>query len=154
MKYVIVIIAVVVVLILWMMKSKPTSITNQGTLSDIPRYIGALLESDIPGAFLIITHESSGDFLQFTARENTIQMDFPLITEQQKKKSNKLKVVCSELGLKLEENTGSDGSKFCDWNLRATPEEMSRIITSVFIQTFESKEEDHLIFQYGGLTIK
>jgi hypothetical protein len=153
MKYVIVIVVVVVVLVFWMMKPQNTSAGSQGILSDVPRYIEALLKSDDPHAFLIITHDSSGDFLQFTATENIVQMDFPLITEQQKSKAEKLKTTCSSLGLVLEENTGTDGSKFFDWNLSGTPEEMFKIIAPVFIQAFGAKADDAIEFQHDGLTI-
>ncbi len=153
MKYVTIIVVVVVVLIFWMMKPQSTSPGSQAVLSDVPRYLEALLKSDDPHAFLIITHESSGDFLQFTAGENIVQMDFPLITEQQKSKAEKLKSTCSSLGLVLEEYTGSDGSKFYDWNLSGNPEEMFKIIAPVFIQAFGVKSEDVISFEYDGLTI-
>ena len=153
MKYVIIIVAVVVVLILWMMKSQSTTSGSQGILSDVPRYIDALLKSNDPHAFLIITHESSGHFLQFTTGENNVQMDFPVITEQQKIKAEKLKTACSNLDLVLEENTGTDGSKFYDWNLSGTPEEMFKIIAPVFIHAFGAKADDVIEFQHDGLTI-
>ena len=154
MKYVIIIIVVVVVLILWMMKPQSTAEATQGTLSDIPRYLEALLKSDDPHAFLVITHESSGDFLQFTAGEDTIQMDFPVITEQQKSKAEEIKNTCSSLGLTLEENAGSGGEKFYDWNLSGTPYEMSATIATVLKQTFGVNPQNQLIFQHDGLTMK
>ena len=148
MKYVIIIIVLAVVLILWMMKSPSPipSAKSKGVLADLSLYLSALLESDDPYAFLIVTHESSGDFLQFTAGDNTVQMDFPLITEQQKNKAEKIKATCSNLGLVLEENKGSEGSEFYDWNLTGSPDEMSKIISSVFTQAFEVKEDDSMEF--------
>ena len=152
MKYVIIAV-VVVVLIFWMMKPQSTSAGSQGVLSDAPRYLEALLKSDDPHAFLIITHEPSGDFLQFTAGTNTVQMDFPLITEQQKNKAELIKNTCSNLDLVLERNKGRDGSEFYDWNLSGTPEEMFKIIAPVFILAFGAKADDVIEFQHDGLTI-
>lgn len=154
MKYVIIIIVVVVVLILWMMKPQSPAEATQGVLSDIPRYLEALLKSDDPHAFLVITYESSGDFLQFTAGENTVQMDFPVITKQQKSKAEEIKNTCSSLGLTLEENTGSGDEKFYDWNLGGTSYEMSSTIATALNQAFGVKPEDQLIFQHDGLTMK
>lgn len=156
MKYGIIIIVLAVVLILWMLKSPPPipSAKSKGVLADLSLYLSALLESDDPYAFLIVTHESSGDFLQFTAGDNSAQMDFPLITEQQKNKADKIKSTCSNLGLVSEENNGSDGSEFYDWNLTGSPDEMSKIISSVFAQAFGVKSEDQLIFEHDGLTMK
>lgn len=100
---------------------------------------------------LIVTHESSGDFLQFTGGDNFVQMDYPLITEQKKNKAEKIKTTCSKLGLVLEENKGSEGSDFYDWNLTGSPDEISKIIFSVFTQTFEVKEDDSL--EFAGIEI-
>jgi len=153
MKYMIIIVVVVVALILWMIKPQPAYTGSLGIISDIPRYLEALLKSDDPHAFLIITRESSGDFLQFTAGENIVQMDFPLITEQQKNKAEQLKNICSNLGLVLEEHAGTDGSKFYDWNLSGNPEEMFKIIAPIFIRVFGAKSDDVIRFDHDGITI-
>ncbi len=150
MKYVIIIVVMVVVLILWMMKrpSPSTNIQNHGNLSATPRYLEALLKSQDSDSYVIITHAESGQFLQFTAGENTVQMDFPVFTKNQEEKSELVKETCSSLGLVLKVTRGSDGSMFYDWDLSGSSENMSKIITQVFGKSFGTKPEDDYIFEH------
>ncbi len=159
MKFVIIITVVVFILIIWV-KTKPSSFpaadgfSDSGVLSDTPKYLEALTISDDPHSFLVITHTPSDEFIQFSAGNNIVQMDYPLITEQQNSNAKQLKKICSGLGLVLEENTGTDGSKFYDWNLTGSAEEMFEIIAQVFIEVFGAKSKDVMFFQHDGLNIK
>lgn len=159
MKFVIIIAVVILILIIWV-KMRPTpfpdfadGFSDSGVLSDTPKYLEALMQSDDPDSFLVITHTPSDEFLQFTAEDDVVQMDYPLITEQQQSKAEILKKICANLGLVLEENSGTDGSKFYDWNLTGNTEEMFQIIAPVFIQAFGAKADDVLFFQHDGLQI-
>ncbi len=156
MKFVIIIAVVILILIIWLKtKSSPFSgadgFSDSGVLADTPKYLEALMKSDDPHSFLVVTHTPSDEFLQFTAEDNVVQMDYPLITEQQKNKSEMLREICNSLDLELELTTGSDGSKFYDWNLTGDAEEMFQAIAPIFIQAFGAKADDVVFFQHDGL---
>jgi len=133
--------------------SPSTNIKNQGSLSEAPRYLEALLKSQDSDSYVIITHEASGHFLQFSPGENIIQMDFPVITKKQRDKSDVIKESCSKLGLVLKVTNGTDGSMFYDWDMSGTPEEMCKIIIQVFSEAFGTKPEDNFVFEHDEYLI-
>ena len=159
MKFVIIIFVVILILVIWTKIKSPSfpaadGFSDSGVLSDTPKYLEALINSDDPHSFLVVTHTPSDEFIQFSAGANNVQMDYPLITEQQKANAKQLKKICEELGLVLEENTGTDGSNFYNWNLTGSAEDIFEIIAPVFIQAFGAKSEDVMFFQHDGLNIK
>src|ERR1044072_2401128 len=75
-------------------------------------YIGRLLLAPEGEAFLVVTVAGSEDFLQMTAGEESVQIDFPLVTERQCGFESKIRATAEGEGLTIEENLGSDGAGF------------------------------------------
>jgi len=58
--------------------------SKPGTISDIQKNIEGLLSSNDEKAFLIITVTNTNQFVQFSAYDKIVQMDFPMIEDEQK----------------------------------------------------------------------
>jgi len=76
-----------------------------------------LLEATDPHAFLVISVAGTPHFLQFNASKAAIELDFPLVTADQRAHEKAFRQFCRGPDLSLRESSGSDGSRFLDCDL-------------------------------------
>ena len=145
------VILLVVFALLFLSRRVSTTTCYQGGFDDIPSFFQKLMHAQTHNAFLIIQVTDSPDFLQFTAGDEILQMDYPLITDDQKRNARQLSSVCERLGLPSRKNTGTDGSEFLDFDITGTPEEMSLIVQKVFESVFGVSKDQQLTFKGNGL---
>jgi hypothetical protein len=94
--------------------SPPTRSVHVGTVTDLARHIQRLIDAP-EGSWLIIEVMGREDaFLQFTAGPNQVQIDHPLVTEQQVEREDAVRKAMSRVGSRPYETLGSDGSRFLD----------------------------------------
>ena len=123
-----------------------TSSVKNGVRGSLSAAISGLLHSARPDAFLVVQIRGTDDFLQFTAVPGSVQMDFPLVTERQRKLRTTVEEVCATLGLSRIVNKGTDGSEFLDYDLSGSPESITGIIRQVLDGVFDASADEHLVF--------
>ena len=142
-------IAFIIVIIAYLVIPKAQAAKN-GFISDIPKSIEGLVSSTHDQVFLIITVTETNEFAQLSASEGKTQLDFPLITTEQKQRKSDIINICKELGLELTINTGTNGAEFLDYELQGTPEEISNIVVKVITKLFNVTPTTPLGFQTNG----
>ena len=99
----IIIIIVIIALVVVIIKAQVSSVVEPEhsirNIDNIEPLIGRLMNSQKDQAFVIITKHGTEDFIQFTGDEIGVQLDFPIITENQKKYECKFKSVVQKMGL-------------------------------------------------------
>lgn len=82
-------------------------------------------------------------FLQFTYIPNTgVQLDLPLITNEQLELKPKLLKVLNSKGLKSYETVGTSGDSFLDVDIYGEIDEIVGTVSSVIQETFDLKSDD------------
>jgi len=133
-------------------RSLPFNFTgNQSQVTDI---IKNLLFSNQDDSFVIIKVSGTENFLQFTGHDQGIQLDFPMATDQQKTLKETIVQVGSDLGLKFEENTGTDGTLFLDFNISGEPENIGVAVNTFLEKVFKTNKSTKLEYECWGLNPK
>jgi len=122
----------------------PTSTT--GTIADIGRNIERLVRSTDSHAFLVIELDGTPHFLQFTAGPKAIEMDFPQVTDAQRRRAGAFRALCASAGLPLRESDGSDGSRFLDCDLPRDAARASAVVERALIELFDASSTTPLRF--------
>jgi|GEM_PF-5860377 len=135
---------------------------KEGSLADLPDYIAGLLEAvagtDGSDKFLIGIVSETDNFLQFTAYDNEVEIDFPLLADQQKAFEEKFMAACKKAGVEPApynhpnpDKIGSAyGDDFLDYVIRGSAEEISKTITEIYINTFEIDTTTAMNFEKNG----
>jgi len=135
-----------------------------GNLTNLPEYLSSLITASSADGepnddiFLIGIVTETDDFLQFTSDENTVCMDFPLLTERQKSYEEKLKGVCTQLGVLpadyIHPNTSEIGTAYGEdrlaYHFSGSPEKISATIAVIYINLFEIDSETEMNFVTNG----
>jgi hypothetical protein len=111
------------------------------------------MQSSAPDAFLVVTVRPTGDFVQFAAVAETVQLDFPLITARQREIQPSLEEVCAELGLIRTVNSGTDGSQFLDYDIAGSPEEIADTVRAILRRVFAVESDADLSFAANGFSL-
>lgn len=114
-------------------------------------YVERLMRSTWDGAFLVVTVEGSEDFVQMTAGEEGVQIDFPLVTARQRGFESKIRATAEGEGLAVEENVGSDGARFLDMYLAKDADAVARACRAFLREVFGAREDTRLEFDGDGL---
>jgi hypothetical protein len=134
-----------VLLLAWVIWPRRTH-RIQGTTAELEPRIARLMQSATQ-TFLIIQVARTKDFLQLTARSDSAQIDFPLITERQRALEPRIREAAEELRLDFHEKRGSDGSCFLDCDFRGTPSEIAQACRELLTRVFGISENATLLFE-------
>jgi hypothetical protein len=137
MKILIIIFALVLVsLAIFLLSSRPNdTATSVGSIDDIESNIEKMMRSSKQDAFLIVTVYGTSDFIQFTGDAKSVQLDFPLVTDEQKSMETAFRSVAKELNLNTVENRAGD-EIFLDIDIKGTAAEISIIAKALIIKLF------------------
>jgi hypothetical protein len=124
--------------------------TTIGSRDDIDGYIDRLASSPDYG-ILIITVEGTGEFVQFSASDGAVQVDFPLVTSSQRARESAIRKFFEARGVSVVENRGSDGSTFLDAEFRSNPRLVAALTRAVLAEVFGAGEGARLRFESSGL---
>ena len=128
----------------------PSGGSNVGTEADLEMQIAKFLAADPDSSFLIIqVSGSEEDFLQFTASSDSVQVDFPLITERQRQRERLIHDACSSLRLEPRINEGSDGARFLDCSIPSDVTAVSAVTRKLLRAVFRTSEETQLEFEHA-----
>ncbi len=122
----------------------------QGTRSDISRCVSALMASNNPRAFLIISMHATDNVVQFTGDSGGVQMDFPMADESQKRMRSRIEEECASCGLARLVTRGSDGTEFWDYDIVGEPAIVAKTAQDVVIQIFSLEASSRLTFSRYG----
>ena len=117
-----------------------------GTIDNIDGNIEKLMNSSLDDSFLVIQSKDNEDFIQLTGGIKGVQLDFPLITEKQKKSESTFRNTCKELNLNIIENKGSDGTVFLDVDINGTTSEVANVIKKFAIKFLNVNSKTNLQF--------
>ena len=127
--------------------------SNRGFVFEIPVYVDRLMKSGDEHAFLTIEIAHSKDFVQLTASAESAQLDFPMVTSDQRKYERKVKDFAAAEGLTIVENYGSDGSLFLDIEVEGTSQKVAAICSKMLRGVFGVSGSTDLIFQHVRLAL-
>lgn len=122
----------------------------KGSLNDVERFISGLMSAEGENGVLIITLSGTTKFVQFNGSRKGVQMDFPLVTDEQKTRRDSILAAAKSLGLVHVLNKGSDGAEFIDFNLTDTAPAISKTIRDMLSQLYEANEATEFEFQAYG----
>jgi hypothetical protein len=117
-----------------------------GKASELEPRIAQLMQSERQ-TFLIVRVAGTRDFLQLTAAPDSAQIDFPLVTDRQRELEPKIREAAAELQLDFRETCGSDGTRFLDCDLTATPAEIARACRQLLQRVFGITEDATLAYE-------
>ncbi len=147
MKWILVIIAVFVVAWLLIPRNRITQEHSEtGKIDRLQPLIESLMHSEDDYAYLRVNIEGREEFLQMTADKTGAQINFPLVQKSHLKLESVIRDVSKENGYHVEDNSGSDGTKFIDINVNGDSEEVSKVCEKLLSGVFKSK--DHTVFQF------
>lgn len=111
---------------------------QSGTLDGLVDQFQMLMDVSTPWDKIIIDLPDSGDFLQFAFAENVIQLDFPLVTSEQKALTAEAFNVLTALDLLpfVAELVGGEKVLICD--LEGTPQKIAEITQSIATDLYGS----------------
>lgn len=124
----------------------------EGTIEDLSEYLQWLLNADpVSNPILVIQVAGAEDqFIQYSVGEDSVQLDHPLITEQQQKREEQVREALIETGCLPEVNVGSDGSRFLDCELPRVLERIREVSEDVLRSGLGVTAADRLIFTRSG----
>jgi hypothetical protein len=73
-------------------------------------------------------------------------MDFPQVTDAQRRRARVFRTLCTSAGLPLRETDGSDGSKFLDCDLPRDATRASDVVERALIELFDASSSTPLRF--------
>ena len=120
------------------------------TMKSIEPSVAALLESTADDAYLIIGISGTADFVQMSGYQGLAELDFPQITPRQKELRPIVEKVCSDLGLEVTINLGSNGREFLDYELPDDTTKIAEMIKQILILVFGAKADTVLEFEANG----
>jgi len=121
-----------------------------GNFLDIPTFIAELEKTKTYESFLIITVADTPNFIQFRTTPDGIEIDFPLSTQNQKDHETLVRAAGKGLNLKLVEHKGTGGIVFLDYYVKATPEEVSKVISDLFKRVYSTTGQENLMYETSG----
>ena len=120
------------------------SVAVPDSFSDLEMHLEALMRSSGSDAFLVVEIAGTQDFLQFTAADLMIQLDFPVVTEKQVLLEPKLRTIAQELELEVYES--GDEHRFLDIDLYGTTAEIAQTVQHIFHRLYDAGPETPLQF--------
>ena len=90
---------------------------TSGTFADLQPQLDRLVRATDPHAFLVIELEDTPHFVQFSAGADVIELDYPIVTVEQRSREAAVRQFCTTAGHRLRETTGSNGARFLDCDL-------------------------------------
>ena len=123
------------------------------SIIDLESAVSGLLASTADDAFLVVNISGSPDFVQMSAYQGSAELDFPQVTDRQRKLRPKIEEVCRELGLSLRVTRGTDGAEFLDYDLPGDAEQISAMLRRILSEVFGATQTSELEFQTNGFDL-
>ena len=144
----------VIGLVLWIALSKHNEPEEQieiGSLNHLESLVTRLVNSKVEHSYLGIKPEGATAFFQLTASGESTQIDFPLITAEQKALSSAVKEVASRNALVVYETIGTGGSKFLDIDVNGNPSRVTEAVKILVNGVFSSGDLGNYEYRHWGI---
>ncbi len=122
----------------------------RGRISELPEYLRGLITSNNPHAFLVVDFSGSPHFIQFSGTKYGIQLNMPLITNDQISIKAKLESACLDEGYSAQINKGSDGNEFFDCDVKGETEVVISGIEKIIASVFGINKENRVKYTLAG----
>ncbi|XDD52964.1 hypothetical protein AB3N62_10770 [Leptospira sp. WS4.C2] len=121
-----------------------------GNLSNFDEFISKLIDSESNDSFLIISIKDTDKFIQFKYYvEEGLEIDFPLVTNEQIQKRNLLINYCKRNKLYFKINKSSDEQhEFLDIYLKAEKKELTDTVKKIYIDIYNVNPSTE--FEFNG----
>lgn len=113
-------------------------------------YVQGLMNAPNQDGVLIISISGTSNFVQFTGGFKGVQMDFPLVTSEQKEFRSSVERVAGSMNLSSVINIGTDGSEFLDFDLHGSPAEVSNLVETFLEKLHGEAVMEKLHFEKHG----
>ncbi len=122
--------------------------------NEMPKFFKALKNANQFESFLILSLADTEKYIQFKYVEEKYEIDFPIVTDKQKKDEKRIRTVCKSIGLVPVVNKSSDPADyFLDIYLDTDENSISETVKKLFQQIYSAKENSVLIASYNNLKI-
>jgi hypothetical protein len=102
-------------------------------------------------AVVILTVRGTDQFVQYSGGTTGIQLDLPLVTQDQQDCEAEIRAFFAERGERVVERRGTDGARFLDVDLPADPDRLARLTAGVVCEVFGAPRTVKLVVQSDGL---
>ena len=114
----------------------------------IDAQIAYLLREPPDIAFLVIAvNGSEDDFVQFAAGEQSVLIDFPLITKRQQERESRVRAACQSLGFDPSVTIGPDNAKFLNCTVPRDAQVLANTARVLLKEIYGVTDESELEFQ-------
>ena len=134
----IIVIPVVVIIVAFLLLYRRPDTTKGivGTIKDLEGHLGQMMmRGSEKHAFVIAIVQGTNDFVQFSGDTDSIELDFPLVTDRQKSMEEKFRSAAKSMNLEVIDNRGTGSNLFLDIDLKGTAAEVS-VVVRAFIEKF------------------
>ncbi len=144
----------VIALVLWIVLSRYSKSEEQieiGSINQLESLVTRLVNSKVEFSYLGIKPEGASAFFQLTASDEGAQVDFPLITDEQKGLGSAVEEVAKKNALVVYETIGTDGSKFLDIDVNGNPDRITETVKILVKGVFSSSDVDNYEYRHWGI---
>ena len=114
----------------------------------IDAQIAYLLSEPPDIAFLVIAiNGSEDDFVQFATNEESVLIDFPLLTMRQQQRESRILAACQSLGFEPSVTIGSDNAKFLNCTVPRDAQVLASTARVLLKEIYDVTDESELEFQ-------
>jgi hypothetical protein len=119
-----------------------------GESSGLAEQIEYLLSAPPDIAFLVIAINDSGDdFVQFATNEQSVLVDFPLITKRQQQRETRIHAACASLGLEPSVTIGPNDARYLNCNAPRDAQVLTNVARVLLKEVYGVIDESKLAFQ-------
>lgn len=135
------------------MPQPPFPYETSSAFADILSHASRLARSPDSAGTLVIQVVGAEPFVQFGGGADGIEMEFPLITPEQRSRESALRRFLDEPGLKMRVTFGDNGAQFLDVDLPGEPNYVAQLARDVLTSVMGVEQSGALSFMGEGLGV-
>ena len=139
---------------LWAALSRHSKSEEQieiGSINQLESLVTRLVNSRAEFSYLVIKPEGAAAFIQLTASDEGAQIDFPLVTDEQKALGSVVEEVAMKNALVVYETISTDGSKFLDIDVNGGPNQITETVQILVKGVFSSSDVGNYEYRHWGI---
>ncbi len=142
-----ILVIILILLLLFFFLPKPNRNLTPGFLNDVDSFLAKLIENNHDDSFLIIEIAENKDFVQFKYSQNEgLLIDFPLVSESQKKYKHRILRFCENNQMTYEYNDKEEDGAV-DIIQLGDKDQLIELVKSILMDIFEVDDKKELLFE-------